>query len=125
MFSLSSLFISSAWAQNAAAVAAPAQQPSMLQMIEPYALPVGLIIMLYYFMLVRPQQATYDKHAAMIKGLQRGDKVATAAGILGTVTKLDDDVVTLEISDGVTVKVVRSTLTDTVKPKTAVAEKKN
>lgn len=83
-------------------------------------LPLFLIFAVFYFLLIRPQQKKIDEHEKMIKALKKGDKVITGGGIVGSVVKLDDEShVTVEIADGVRVKVVRATISDVVKEKTA------
>ena len=72
-------------------------------------LPLILIFIVFYFLLIRPQQKKMKAHKAMLGAIRRGDKVVTGGGIFGTVTKvLDDDDVTVEIADGVKVRVQRS-----------------
>jgi preprotein translocase subunit YajC len=72
-------------------------------------LPLILIFIVFYFLLIRPQQKKMKAHKAMLGAIRRGDKVVTGGGIFGTVTKvLDDDDVTVEIANGVKVRVQRS-----------------
>jgi len=72
-------------------------------------LPLILIFIVFYFLLIRPQQKKMKAHKAMLGAIRRGDKVVTGGGIFGTVTKvLDDNDVTVEIADGVKVRVQRS-----------------
>ena len=72
-------------------------------------LPLILIFIVFYFLLIRPQQKKMKAHKAMLGAIRRGDKVVTGGGIFGTVTKvIDDDDVTVEIADGVKVRVQRS-----------------
>jgi len=99
--------ISSAWAQ-----AAGATQPNgLLQM-----LPLVLIFVVFYFLLIRPQAKRAKDHKAMVAALGVGDEVATGGGILGKVTDVSDQFLTVEIADGVRVKVQRHTVTS-VMPK--------
>ncbi len=72
-------------------------------------LPLILIFVVFYFLLIRPQQKKMKDHKNMLGALRRGDKVVTGGGIIGTVTKVfDDDEVSVEISDGIKVRVQRS-----------------
>ena len=64
----------------------------------------GGMALLFYFLLIRPQQKKAKEHKALLETLKKGDKVVTAGGMHGKVTSLDDKVVTLEISNGVNVK---------------------
>ncbi len=74
----------------------------------------GSLIMLlilfgiFYFLLILPQQKQAKKHKEMINSLKKGDRVITAGGIIGTVTGVADDTVTIQIADGVKVKVAKS-----------------
>lgn len=76
-------------------------------------LPLVLIFAVFYFLLIRPQQKKMKQHKAMVEAVRRGDKVVTAGGIIGTVTKVTSDTeVQLEIADNVRVRVVKGTLSD-------------
>ena len=79
-------------------------------------LPLILIFVVFYFLLIRPQQQKMKAHRAMIAAVKRGDKVLTAGGIFGTVTKVEEaeDVVMVEIAKDVRVRVARSTISDLV-----------
>lgn len=79
-------------------------------------LPIVGMVVIFWFFIIRPQMRQQKEHREKIAELRKGDRVVTAGGILGTITKLDDDHVTLEIAQGVKVKVVRSTISDTVAP---------
>ncbi|MCL4152711.1 UNVERIFIED_CONTAM: hypothetical protein GTU68_047529 [Idotea baltica] len=64
-----------------------------------------------YFLLIRPQQQKLKQHQAMVAALRRGDQVVTQGGLIGKVSKVKDDgELEVEISDGVKVRVVRSTI---------------
>ena len=74
-------------------------------------LPLVLIFGVFYFLLIRPQQKKMKMHKEMLAAVRRGDRVVTGGGILGTVTKvIDDHELTVEIADGVRVRVQRSTI---------------
>jgi preprotein translocase subunit YajC len=66
-----------------------------------------VFIAIFYFLLIRPQQRKSKEHQAMIAKLTQGDEVVTAGGLLGRVLEVGDTFVTLEIADGVRVKVQR------------------
>ncbi len=75
--------------------------------------PLILIGVVFYFLLIRPQQKRVKEHKAMIEAVRRGDTVVTAGGIAGKVTKVrDDNMVQVEIAPDVRVDVVKSTLSD-------------
>ena len=72
----------------------------------------GLIFLVFYFLVIRPQQKKMKQHREMLGALRRGDRVVTAGGIIGLVTKVvNEQEVMLEISDNVRVRVVRDTIT--------------
>ena len=89
-------------------------------------LPLILIFVVFYFLLIRPQQQKMKAHRAMIGAVKRGDKILTAGGIFGTISKVEeaDDVVLVEIAKDVRVRVARSTISDVVN-KTAQAKPAN
>lgn len=74
-------------------------------------LPIVLIFVVFWFLLIRPQQKRMKEHKAMVRALRRGDQVQTGGGIIGSVTKvIDDNVVQVEIAPDVKVKVARSSI---------------
>ena len=73
-------------------------------------IPLILIFVIFYFFLIRPQQKKVKEHKAMVDSLKKGDKVVTTGGITGTITRVvDNDKVEVEISENVTVTVIRGT----------------
>ncbi len=70
-------------------------------------LPLALIFVLFYFLLIRPQQRRAKQHKQMVAAVKAGDEVATNGGLLGRVTDLDDNCVTLKVAAGVNVQVQR------------------
>jgi len=79
---------------------------------------VFLVLMFgaFYFLLIRPQHKRMKEHKAMVAGLSKGDEVVTAGGVLGRISDISENYVTVEISDGVNVKVQRQSV-QTVLPK--------
>ena len=75
-------------------------------------LPLVLIFVIFYFLLIRPQQRRMKQHQAMIGAVKKNDVAVTGGGILGKVTKVDDNEVELEIAPNVRVKVLKGTLSD-------------
>ena len=102
MDSLLSFFISDAAAQTAAPAAAPS-------LISTLLLPVMLIVV-FYFLLIRPQQKKAKEHRAMVEALGVGTEIVTGGGVLGKVTELGEQFVTIEIADGVKVKIQRHSI---------------
>jgi preprotein translocase subunit YajC len=101
--------VTPAMAQTAGGSGAPAGNPLLS------FLPFVFIFVIFYFLLVLPQQKKAKNRKAMIEALKKGDRVTTTGGIIGTVTNLAPDVVTLQISDGVRVKVMRNYIEDLLK----------
>jgi preprotein translocase subunit YajC len=102
-----SLLISDAFAQ-AAPAAAPASSP--YQMFILMALMVGGM----YFLMIRPQQKRQKEHQNMLSKLAAGDEVVTAGGILGRIADVSDNFLTIEIADGVRIKVQKSQVSQLV-----------
>lgn len=78
---------------------------------SPIIMMMVLIGILYFFM-IRPQLKRAKEHQALVAGIRRGDIVVTAGGIVGKVSKVEDQELQVEIADGVRIKVVRSTISD-------------
>ena len=70
-----------------------------------------LIFVIFYVLMIRPQQRRAKQHQAAIAAVKKGDEVITGGGIRGKVTKVDDEEAEVEIASGVKVRVVKSTLT--------------
>ncbi len=99
------MFFTPAFAQSTGA--APGGAAAFAQF-----LPIVLIFVIFYFLLIRPQQKKMKDHRAMVEALRRGDQVVTSGGIVAKVSKVQDDgMVEVEIADGVKVKVVKHTIT--------------
>ena len=78
-------------------------------------LPLILIFVVFYFLLIRPQQKKQKAHREMLGALHRGDRIVTAGGLVGTITKvLSDTELTVEISEGVKVRVMRGMISDVI-----------
>jgi preprotein translocase subunit YajC len=73
-------------------------------------LPLVVIFVLFYFMLIRPQMKRAKEQKKMLEGLQKGDEIVTASGLVGRIGKLGDQYVALEIADGITVNVQKSAI---------------
>ncbi len=69
--------------------------------------PLVILFVIFYFLLIRPQQKKAKEHREMITRLEKGDMVITSGGIHGTITGVADDAVTVEIADNVRVKVAK------------------
>jgi preprotein translocase subunit YajC len=76
-------------------------------------MPLLLIFVVFYFLLIRPQQKKMKAHRDMVGALKRGDRVLTAGGIIGTVVKVEDDnTLLIDIAKDVRVRVARSTISE-------------
>jgi preprotein translocase subunit YajC len=75
-------------------------------------MPLLLIFVVFYFLLIRPQQKKMKQHRDMVAALKRGDRVLTAGGIIGSVVKVEDAELLVEIAKDVRVRVARSTISD-------------
>jgi len=74
--------------------------------------PIILMVVLFYFMLIRPQQKRAKEHQAMLGALKRGDNVVLSSGVLGKIVRVEDKEVGVEIAQGVTVKVMKGMITE-------------
>ncbi len=82
-------------------------------------MPLFLIFAIFYFLLIRPQQRRAKEHKEMVAGVQRGDKIVSSGGIRGKVVKVVGEFdVEVEISQGVNVTLVKSTIAEVVKEST-------
>jgi preprotein translocase subunit YajC len=76
-----------------------------------FLIPLILIFVVFYFLLIRPQQKRMKEHQNMVSNLRRGDRIVTGGGVVGTVTKvIDDNEVQVEIAEGVRVRVMKNTV---------------
>jgi len=87
-------------------------------------IPLFLIIIIFYFLLIRPQQKRLKAHQAMIGELKKGDKIITAGGIIGLVHDVSEETVRVEIADKIRVKVKRDTITQLADEPTPVTSTK-
>ncbi|MEE9357946.1 preprotein translocase subunit YajC [Candidatus Vondammii sp. HM_W22] len=107
-----SFFISDAMAEAAPGVLAGGW--------EGLILPIGLIVMLY-FLMIRPQMKRQKEHAKVVGALEKGDEVQTDGGLMGKITDLGDNFSKIEIADGVEVKIRRQSISS-VMPKGTLQE---
>ena len=94
------MFVTPAYAQ------AGGGEPSFIASL----IPLILIFVIFYFLLIRPQQKRAKEHREMVANLRRGDQVVTAGGVKGKVTKVGDDEVEVEIAKDIKVSVIKSTI---------------
>ncbi|MFY9350276.1 MAG: preprotein translocase subunit YajC [Sphingobium sp.] len=106
------MFITPAFAQTAGGQASGAG--ILVQMA-----PLVLIFVVFYFLLIRPQQKKMKEHKAKIDAVKKGDSVVTGGGLVGKVARVDDIYVDVELAPGMKVKAVKATLTDVIDPLSA------
>lgn len=98
-------FATPAFAQAAQGAAAPGLG------LDAFILPVAFIAMMYFFM-IRPQQQRAKQHQAMLGALKRNDTVVLNSGLIGKVTRIEDQELMVEIASGVNVRVVKSMVSE-------------
>ena len=74
--------------------------------------PMIMMFLIFYFILIRPQQKKQKQHREMLEALRRGDRIVTAGGIVGTITKANETDLTVEIAKEVKVRVMRAMISD-------------
>lgn len=74
-------------------------------------LPLIVLVGVFWFMIMRPQQRRMKEHKALLSNVKQGDKVVAAGGILGTVRRVDDDQLHLQVADNVVIKVDKGSVT--------------
>ncbi|MEZ5995859.1 MAG: preprotein translocase subunit YajC [Hyphomonadaceae bacterium] len=99
------MFISEAFAQGAAG--GDATTSVVMQV-----LPLALIFVVFYFLLIRPQQQARKRHMEMIAALKKGDVVVTSGGMIGKVRSVAEDEVRVELAPNMDVRVVRSAIAE-------------
>jgi preprotein translocase subunit YajC len=103
--------MSVSYAQSAPAGAAVSpKQPGTLEMFLPFV----VIFAIFYFLIIRPQVKKQKSHQKFVTELKKGDEVLTNGGILGTIEGLTDQFVTLEVSQGVRIRILRSQISTTM-----------
>lgn len=105
------MLITPAFAQTATGAAGG----STGAMIAQFA-PLALIFVVFYFLLIRPQQKRMKDHKSKLDAVKKGDQVITGGGLVGKVLRVDDIYVDVELGQGMKVKAVKSTLTDVLAP---------
>jgi preprotein translocase subunit YajC len=114
---LYALMMSVSYAQSApTGVPGAAKQPGTLEMLLPFV----VIFAIFYFLIIRPQVKRQKDHQKFVTELKKGDEVLTNGGILGTIEGLTDQFVTLEVSQGVRIRVLRSQISTTMAAQQAI-----
>jgi preprotein translocase subunit YajC len=92
------------------AFAADGAAPSALMQFAPLA-PLVLILLVFYFLIMRPQQKKFKAHQQMLSELKKGDKIITSSGIAGRITKVGEQFFSVEIAPNVEVEIERNAIT--------------
>ena len=96
--------------------AAPAGQPNGTAALLFQTFPFVIVFVIFYVLWIRPQQRRVKEHQESILAVKKGDDVVTGGGIRGRVTKVTDDEAEVEIAQGVKVRVIKSTISQVVRP---------
>jgi preprotein translocase subunit YajC len=101
------MFATPAFAQAAGAATGGGPQDMLIQF-----LPLIGLVVLFYFLMIRPQQQRMKTHQAMLAAVKRGDTVVLSSGTIGKIVRVEDKEVGVEIATGVTVKVVKTMIAE-------------
>ncbi len=101
------MFATPAFAQAAGAATGGGPQDMLIQF-----LPLIGLVVLFYFLMIRPQQQRMKNHQAMLAAVKRGDTVVLSSGMIGKIVRVEDKEVGVEVATGVTVKVVKSMIAE-------------
>ena len=88
-------------------------------------MPLILLFVIFYFLLIRPQQKRAKEHREMLNSLKRGDYVLTGGGVYGRIVSIDGDIITLSVAPDVEIKVNRNFISSKAQPGVIIEEKKN
>ena len=105
-------FETAAYAQQAGASAPQGAMGGLMSFM-----PIILMVLIFYFLLIRPQQKRQKQHAAMIEALKAGDTILTNAGIIGTIHSVDGNIMVVDLG-GTKVRMVKGYIADKVDPST-------
>jgi len=101
------MFATPAFAQTAGAATGGGPQDMLIQF-----LPLIALVVLFYFLMIRPQQRRVKLHQQAISAVKRGDTVVLSSGVIGKIVRVEDAEVGVEVATGVTVKVVKSMISE-------------
>jgi len=105
-------FETAAYAQQAGAAAPQGAMGGLMSFM-----PIILMVLIFYFLLIRPQQKRQKQHAAMIDALKAGDTVLTNAGMIGTIHSVDGNVMVVDLG-GTKVRMIKGYIADKIDPNT-------
>ncbi len=114
----SSFMFTLAFAQDVQApVQGATQQSSLISL-----LPILLIFVIFYFILIKPQKKAQAEHAKMLETLKKNDEVVTSGGIMGTITNVQNDIITLRVDDNTKLKIQKGFISKLKRAKGAEQE---
>jgi len=90
---------------HAAEAAAAPGDPGLLNLLF-----LGGFVLIFYFLLIRPQNKRRKEHQALVTGLSKGDEIVTAGGIVGLINKVEDDFVKVQVGDNVEMRIQKSAI---------------
>lgn len=99
------------WSTVAYAQEAAGQQPSFMDTVPMFI----ILFFIMYFLVIRPQSKKMKAHQQLVSSLKKGDEVLTTGGIFGTIEGLTDNYITLNVGDGVNLRVLRSHISSSIK----------
>ncbi len=88
---------------QAAQAAGPGADAGIINLIM-----LGGFVIIFYFLLIRPQNKRRKEHQALIEGLNKGDEVVTAGGVVGQIVKVEDDFVKVQVGEGIELRIQKS-----------------
>jgi preprotein translocase subunit YajC len=98
-----------------AAAAAPSSGTAFFMQTIPFV----LIFVIFYFLMIRPQSQRMKQHQAQLAAVKKGDRVVTGGGLIGKITKVNDNEVEVELGQGIRVTALKSTLSQVIDPTAA------
>ncbi len=105
------MFITRAYAQTESAPQVPVSPAVAAESPWTMIVYIGIMVVLFYMLLIRPQQKRFKEHAVMLAGLKKGDRVVTGGGLIGTIDTIEgNDEIVVDLGGGMKVTAVRSTI---------------
>lgn len=113
-------------AEISAPAAATPDQLTANKMLQDNVLMLAMLFAIFYFILIRPQQKRVKSHKDMLGSLAKGNRVITSGGLIGTIVKFDgDNIVVIQIAEGVKVRVAKSAITEVTTDKVPAGDSAN
>ncbi|NJK92935.1 MAG: preprotein translocase subunit YajC [Blastochloris sp.] len=97
------------------APAAPGTNPNIPFFLQPPVVMMGLMVLMFYFLIIRPQSKRAKEHKLLLESIKSGDKVVAAGGIHGVVTNVKDGIVVVRVAEGVKIEVEKASVSSVTK----------